>query len=182
MITKKIIDYVKKNFTRGGVNSAKKIKDYISIYEPEFEKYIQSTTWEDIKSLVERFGIPPTNELMEGLSSKIIGGKIEGYLIHAIAQDQFWNHKYGINTNDGKLHPEDKFKLFIDGRLDPKYYNYKLTNEEENDSKNFKKIALENFKKNQEIIKIENELSKMENNNKEKPSDKQVKVNGDLMD
>lgn len=159
MISNEIIQQVLKTYTRSGKQSAKKVKEFIAKNEPEFLKYLESSTYDDIRVLVEKHGILPNKEIIDGLSSAIVGGKIEGYLIHSIAQDKFWTHKYGIDI-DNSLLAEDRFKLFLEGKLDASQYNYVLSKEENSDKNNFKKIALDNFKKNQEKMSIENELNK----------------------
>lgn len=184
MINKETIQLVKDKFTRSGKMSAKKVKDYLTKYEPEFNKYLETSTYEDVTLLVEKLGVPPTKEIMNGISSIIVGGKIEGFLIHSIAQDKFWSHKYGIDITGG-LNPEEKFKLFLDGKLDSKFYSYKLTEEQKNNKEDYRTIALENFRKNQEKIKIENEIrnSKNEDNNNNKIEEKPIKkaFAGDLL-
>lgn len=180
MVSKEIIDSIRKKYTRGGKEAANKVQEYISKNEPDFKKYLDTSTWEDIKHLIESLGIPPAKELMDALSRIIIGGKIEGFLIHSISQDQFWAHKYGIDIN-GDLKPEDRFKLFLEGKANPSNYKYKLTEKEKLDPKNYKKIALENFTKNQEKITLENTLNNTQHVTNEIKDKKKI-THGDLLD
>lgn len=184
MIDEKTINFVLRKYTRNSGKSASKIRDYIRNFEPEFEKYLSTSTMNDIKHLIEKHGIPPSKDIIDSFTSIIIGGKIEGYLIHSIAQDKFWSHKYGIDVS-GNLKPEDKYKLFIDGKLDAKFYDYELSDEEKNDPESFRKLAKDNFMTNQDKRKIENEVTtKMQlQNNKSNDKKKDISMPdpGDLL-
>jgi hypothetical protein len=184
MIDDKIIQYVLKNYTRSGTSSSSKIKDFIEKYEPEFFKHITTISYEDVRKLVEQFNIPPAAELLNAICNLVSRAKLEGYLMHSVAQNQFWSHKYGLDP-ENKIPAEEKFKLFLDGKLDISNYNYKLTDEESKDNSNYKKIALDNFKKHQKQLEIENTLSEVKVDKiikEEKVAEKKPHIMGDLMD
>lgn len=184
MIKKEVIDFVLKRYTRNTKNSASKIRDYIRKFEPDFEQYLSTSTINDIKYLIEKHGIPPSQEIMNSFTSILTGAKLEGFLIHSISQDQFWSHKYGIDI-EGGLKPEDRFERFLEGKMDPKYYEYELTDKEKNDPDNYKTKAKNNFIKNQQKLSLENKMldikkdvKKPETNTNEK---KNVSMPGDLL-